>query len=197
MRHQLLTNMTTAEEGACVRYTKQATPLRSLYEADGACVRYTKQAEPTLMLSSSQMSKTTFQDDKHHTERSLCGPRVLEGQKGDVCWKNDVIEIITSDQSNRECLIVDASGPVIDQLIARDLGLVALAKDDGVDQLVVKMREHVFPSLEDEAQLLYHHGQKPDGILARQSGGDDVFICLSTPPLVGHAEAAGRQDGYQ
>ena len=127
------------------------------------------------------MSKPAFQDDKYHTEtktgvylysgtpgdfhewefrtkakalatkeedRHLCGPRVLEGLKGDA------------------------------YLVARDLGLDALAKKDGIDQLVVKMREHVFPSLEDEAQLLYHHGQKVDGILARQSG-ESMFSYVS------------------
>ena len=63
-------------------------------------------------------------------------------------------------------------------LVARDLGLAVLAEETGVDKLVAAMRDHVFPSLEDEAQLLYHHGQKADGILARQAG-ESMFSYVS------------------
>ena len=124
------------------------------------------------MLSSLRAGRPAAYDDKNHTEtksgvyiyngtpgdfhewefrtkarllstkeedRKLCGPRVLEGLKGHA------------------------------YLVARDLGLTVLAEETGVDKLVAAMRDHVFPSLEDEAQLLYHHGQKADGILARQA----------------------------
>jgi hypothetical protein len=133
------------------------------------------------MLSSLRAGRPAAYDDKNHTEtksgvyiyagapgdfhewefrtkarflstkeedRKLCGPRVLEGLKGDA------------------------------YLVARDLGLEVLAEETGVDKLVTAMRDHVFPSLEDEAQLLYHHGQKADGILARQAG-ESMFSYVS------------------
>ena len=73
-------------------------------------------------------------------DKAYVGPRILEGLKDDA------------------------------YLVAKDFGLEALAKEDGVLKLIDKMRAHVFPSMEDEAQLLYHHGQKEGGMLSRQSG---------------------------
>ena len=73
-------------------------------------------------------------------DKPYIGPRVLEGLRDDA------------------------------YLVAKDFGLESLARADGVLKLIEKMKAHVFPSMEDEAQLLYHHGQKEGGMLSRQSG---------------------------
>ena len=55
-------------------------------------------------------------------------------------------------------------------LVATDLGVEELTKEDGVKILVEAMRNLVFPFKEEEAKLLYKIGHSPEGILSRQQG---------------------------
>ena len=55
-------------------------------------------------------------------------------------------------------------------LVAADIGVEELTKEEGVETLVEAMRNSVFPFKEEEAKLLYKIGHNLDGILSRQYG---------------------------
>ena len=63
-------------------------------------------------------------------------------------------------------------------LTAYDLGIETLSKADGTLTLVEAMKKAVFPHMADEAKELYRHGQKTDGLLARQ-GGESMTAYVS------------------
>ena len=54
--------------------------------------------------------------------------------------------------------------------VAMDMGEENLLKTTGVDVLIEKMRESVFPMVQEEALDLYREGHKSHGILTRQHG---------------------------
>ena len=51
---------------------------------------------------------------------------------------------------------------------AMDIGLTELGKENGVPQLVAKLRSHIFPQQSSEARELYKIGQQRHGPLSRQ-----------------------------
>ena len=54
-------------------------------------------------------------------------------------------------------------------MIARDMGIAALVADQGLHNLVKKVKENVFPRASEEAKELFRTGQVRGGILSRQS----------------------------
>jgi len=54
--------------------------------------------------------------------------------------------------------------------VAMDIREEDLLKETGVDTLIEKMRDSVFPMVEEEAPDLYREGHKSHGILTRQHG---------------------------
>ena len=55
-------------------------------------------------------------------------------------------------------------------MVAKDMGLTALAQQDAVPVLVEKIKKTIFPRQEQEAKELFLHGQRPEGFLVRQHG---------------------------
>ena len=53
--------------------------------------------------------------------------------------------------------------------VAYDFGLDNLKSENGAKLLVERMKEKVFPRLEDEAKKLYRVGQDANGVMSRQS----------------------------
>ena len=55
-------------------------------------------------------------------------------------------------------------------MLARDVGLDALISEEGLEDLLQKMKAFVFPRANEEAKELFRAGQKHRGPLSRQSG---------------------------
>ena len=55
-------------------------------------------------------------------------------------------------------------------LLARDVGLDALTSEEGLEDLLQKMKAFVFPRANEEAKELFRAGQKHGGPLSRQAG---------------------------
>ena len=55
-------------------------------------------------------------------------------------------------------------------MLARDVGLDALTSEEGLEDLLQKMKAFVFPRANEEAKELFRAGQKHGGPLSRQSG---------------------------
>ena len=54
--------------------------------------------------------------------------------------------------------------------IARDLGIDVIMGKGGLDLLVERLRQHVFPRAREEAKELFRAGQRQGGVLSRQQG---------------------------
>jgi len=62
-------------------------------------------------------------------------------------------------------------------LVARDMGLDALAAKGGLDELVERIRKMVLCRATEEARELFRAGQRAGGPLARQQGDSMVSYC--------------------
>ena len=98
-------------------------------------------------LMSPKSTKGDKKTDDDTYDRSSLVHRVLEGLRGDAF------------------------------LVARDMGLDALATKGGLDELVERIRKMVFPRATEEARELFRAGQRVGGPLARQQGESMVSYC--------------------
>ena len=55
-------------------------------------------------------------------------------------------------------------------LIARDIGLERLCRNDGLEHLIEMVKQHAFPLRSQEASELFRPGQVRTGPLSRQAG---------------------------
>ena len=75
-------------------------------------------------------------------------------------------------------------------LLARDVGLDALTSEEGMEDLLQKMKAFVFPRANQEAKELFRAGQKHGGPLSRQSG-ESMLSYTPTNALVVCAAGIG------
>ena len=54
--------------------------------------------------------------------------------------------------------------------LAMDLGTEALFEESGIEKLIARIKEHIFPNTRAEARELYHAGLREHGSLSRQNG---------------------------
>ena len=110
------------------------------------------------------------------------GPRIFTGHPADFkLWEFHTslkAQLARSEESKAPKYVQEVMQGLGGEALqlARDIGVAALCKKNGIDELITKMQKLAFPTFKQEASQLYQIGHETGGILSRQVAQNEPIV---------------------